>query len=418
MTRARILLLCSVGFAAGGCGDAAGDERPEQSSSSTGAGESSGSSTGDPVPETTGGASSGTEGDAGESSTGEPAQPATPWDWELPPGFPTPVVPESNPMTVEGVELGRHLFYDPRLSVDGTVSCSTCHDPALAFTDGKAVGEGATGELHTRGAMSLVNIAYAGTLAWANPELTDLESHALVPMFGTEPVEMGLVDEADLVARIEAEPKYAELFAAAYPGEPQPVTLEHATAALASFQRSLISGRAPFDRWFYDGDEDAVSDAVKRGWDLFNVPGECTYCHFGFNFSNSSYYEELPERPFEFHNTALYDLDGAGAYPEGNEGLYAFTGEAADMGKFKAPTLRNIALTAPYMHDGSIATLEEMLEHYATGGRTDSTLADHRMRTFTLKPAEVADLVAFFESLTDDAFLADSSHGNPWREGV
>lgn len=410
----------SVGLAA--CGEGPSAAATDESTSSTG--QTTTTPDGSPGSSTSrGGAESSssrastggpTADESGDSSSGEGPAEVTPWDWALPPGFPQPVVPDENPMTVEGVELGRHLFFDTRLSVDGTYACSSCHEPSKAFTDGLPMAEGVTGQVHTRGSMSLANVAYAGTLAWANPELLDLETHALVPMFGTEPVEMGLVDEIDLVARIVVEPVYEELFAAAYPGDPDPVTLEHVTQSLASFQRSLISGRAPFDRWFFEGDEDAVSDAVKRGWDLFNVPGECTYCHFGFNFSNASYFEGMPQRPLEFHNTALYNEDGAGAYPAGNEGLYAFSGDAADMGKFKSPTLRNIAVTAPYMHDGSIATLEEMLEHYAMGGRVESPNADHRMRTFTLKDDEIADLIAFFESLTDDAFLANPAHTDPW----
>lgn len=387
-----------------------------QAASTTDAPPESSTSSGGAASSTSEAGTGSTSAESGDSGSGERPGEVTPWDWALPPGFPQPVIPEGNPMTVEGVELGRHLFFDTRLSVDGSYACSSCHDPSTAFTDGLGTAQGVTGEVHTRGSMSLANVAYAGTLAWANPELLDLETHALVPMFGTEPVEMGLVDEADLVARIVAEPRYDDLFAAAYPEDAEPMTLEHVTQALASFQRSLISGRAPFDRWFFEGQEDAVSEAVKRGWDLFNVPGECTYCHFGFNFSNASYFEGMPERPMEFHNTALFNEDGEGAYPVGNEGLFNFSGEPADMGKFKSPTLRNIAVTAPYMHDGSIATLEEMLEHYATGGRVDSPNADHRMRTFTLKADEVADLVAFFESLTDDAFLANPAHADPWAQ--
>ncbi len=416
----RLRCVAVVGILALGCGDDAASS-----------GEDAGStgdvfeSTGVDDPTTPVGSAGTTElntttdepdGSSGEATTsgGEEPGDVTPWDWNLPPGFPAPLVPEDNPMTVEGVELGRHLFYDTRLSVDGSYACSTCHDPALAFTDGLAQAEGVTGQIHSRGSMSLANIAYAGTLAWANPELHDLESHALVPMFGTEPVEMGLTGEADLIARLEVEPRYAELFAAAYPGEPEPMTLEHVTHAIASFQRSLISGRSPFDRWFFEGDADAVSDEVKSGWELFNVPGECTYCHFGFNFSNTSYFEGMPQRPLEFQNTALYNLDGEGAYPEGNEGLFAFTGDPADMGAFKPPTLRNIAVTAPYMHDGSIATLEDMLEHYADGVRVESPIAHNQMRTFDLKPDEMADFVTFLEALTDDAFLSDPAHANPW----
>ncbi|MGH1346878.1 MAG: MbnH family di-heme enzyme [Nannocystales bacterium] len=421
MTRTRIL---GVVFALAACGDAPGTRSTDGSSGSTAeAGSTTASSDGGASSESSGGGttspratgSSGSSGaDSSETSTGAGPLEVTPWEWALPPGFPQPVVPQSNPMTVEGVELGRHLFFDTRLSVDGTYACSSCHDPESAFTDGLAMAEGVTGQIHTRGSMSLANVAYAGTLAWANPELLDLETHALVPMFGTEPVEMGLIDEDDLVSRIASEPVYDELFAAAYPTDADPITLAHVTQALASFQRSLISGRAPFDRWFFEGDEEAISEAAKRGWDLFNVPGECTYCHFGFNFSNASYFEGMPQRPLEFHNTALYNEDGQGGYPAGNEGLYAFSGEDADMGKFKSPTLRNIAVTAPYMHDGSIATLEEMLEHYSVGGRVESPNADHRMRTFTLKDDEVADLIAFFESLTDDAFLTNPAHADPW----
>ena len=421
----RLRLVVAATLSLSACGDdsqaGTGDDTSEGSSST-----SSGAATSGPDLEssssdgTTGAAETdetgSSTGSEGSSSTGKPPGEATPWEWALPSAFPMPLVPEDNPMTVEGVELGRHLFYDTRLSVDGSFACSTCHEPALAFTDGRAQAVGVTGQAHTRGSMSLANVAYASTLAWANPELLDLETHALVPMFGTVPVEMGLVDEADVIARIEGVPRYQELFAAAYPGDPEPMTLEHVTAAIASFQRSLISGTSPFDRWFYGGDEDAVSDAVKRGWELFNVPGECTYCHFGHNFSNASYFEGMPTRPYEFQNTALYNLDGQGAYPEGNEGLFSFTGDPADMGRFKAPTLRNIAVTAPYMHDGSIETLEDMLDHYSTGGREVSPLADAQMRVFELSESETADFVAFLESLTDEAFLTDPAHANPWDE--
>jgi cytochrome c peroxidase len=317
-------------------------------------------------------------------------------------------------MSAAKVELGRHLFYDTRLSQDGSYSCASCHQQALAFTDGLAHAEGVTGQLHPRSAMSLANVAYASSLAWANPSLVELEAHALGPLFGTAPVEQGLIDEADLLARIADEPRYDALFADAYPDDAQPRTLAHVAQAIAAFERTIISGRAPFDRWFFEGDESAISESAKRGWALFNFPGQCTYCHFNFDYSDSTYFASLPARTTPFHNTGLYDLDGAGAYPEGNEGLMRISGDPADMGKFKSPTLRNIAVTAPYMHDGSISTLQEVLEHYAAGGRAGGPLVDPRVKPFVLKADELADFLAFFDSLTDEALLTDPALADPW----
>lgn len=352
--------------------------------------------------------------DEDDGSTGTPVQPDQPWDWRLPPGYPLPWVPEDNPMSTAKVELGRHLFYDTRLSKDGTVSCASCHQQTLAFTDGRAHAVGVTGEQHPRSAMSLVDIAYSSSLAWADPALVRLEDQVARPMFGTHPVEMGLVDEADALARIADEPRYDALFADAFPDDAAPRTMDNLAKAIAAFERSLVSRSTPFDRWFFDGDEAAVSDAAKRGWELFNFPGQCTYCHFNFYFSDATYFDALPERTLEFHNTALYDLDGNGMCPPGSEGLFAHTGDPADMGKFRSPTLRNIAVTAPYMHDGSLATLDDVLDHYGNGGRTRSPLADHLMERFTLTDDERVDFIAFLESLTDEALLVDPALADPW----
>lgn len=386
--------------------------------------EASGTPAADPPADDTGdtGDASGTTAaspeDGSDATTDGPPQPppAEPWVWTLPPGFPEPFVPPDNPMSKAKVELGRHLFYDERLSVDGTYACATCHQQALAFTDGLARSEGATGQLHPRGSMTLVNVAYASSLAWADPTLIELETHALGPMFGDSPVELGLVDEADTISRIAGDPTYEDLFTAAYPDQADPLTLDNIVKALASFQRTIIAGRSPFDRFFFDGDQSAISDAAKRGWEAFNFPGECTYCHFNFAFSDSTYFAALPERTLAFHNTGLYNVDGHGGYPAGNEGLFNFTGDPADMGKFKSPTLRYIALTAPYMHDGSIETLEGVLEHYAQGGRAQTPRSDPQMKTFELTPRMVEDFIAFFESLTDDALLTDPAFANPWEQ--
>jgi len=345
--------------------------------------------------------------------------------WSLPPGFPPPVVPADNPMTVAKVELGRHLFYDARLSDNQTMSCATCHRQELAFTDGRAVSVGSTGEAHTRGSMSLANVAYATTFTWGHPYLAPLERQAEVPMFGRAPVELGLTSAAELEQRLRSLDGYAQLFAQAFPDDPEPIQVGNLIQALACFQRTLISGRSAYDHWVYDGDESAISESAQRGFELFNSERlECFHCHLGFAMTDHITYQGQRNPGVLFHNTGLYNLDGQGAYPEPNTGVYDVTRDPADMGKFKAPTLRNIAVTAPYMHDGSIATLSEVLDHYAAGGRTIDTgpyagvgsaspLVSDLVRGFTLSEQERADVMAFLESLTDPEFLEDPDLSDP-----
>ncbi len=358
----------------------------------------------------------------------DPAQPdaAQTYVWNLPKGFPRPYVPSGNPMTQAKVDLGRYLFYDTRLSVNGTSSCATCHKQDLAFTDGRAVGKGATGELHSRSAMSLVNVAYSGALTWSNPEMKDLEEQALVPMFGDHPIELGLPKGDGFLAKLAADPKYKTLFAQAFPGDPDAFTAQNAVKAIASFERSIVSARSPYDRYHYLGDDHAVSDAAKRGEVLFfNQHLSCFRCHGGFNFSDATVSENNPRRQPPFHNTGLYNLTGALSYQSPNVGAYEHTHAAADVGKFKTPTLRNIAVTAPYMHDGSIPTLEGVLDHYAAGGRTltsgphagvghDNPNKDPLIAGFTLTAADRADLIAFLESLTDEEVRHHPRFANPW----
>lgn len=356
------------------------------------------------------------------------ALPPDEWSWDLPPGVPRPNVPEDNPMTRAKVELGRHLFYDTRLSENRTQSCATCHIQALAFTDGRARAVGSTGEIHPRGSMSLANIAYSTTLTWANPNLQRLEHQALIPIFGEEPVEMGMSGREDeLAARLRASEVYPELFAQAFPGEPEPITLDGVTRALAVFQRSLISVNSAYER-FVRGDEGAVDDEVLAGEMLFfSEELECFHCHGGPFFTSSVDYQGKGFPEVEFFNTGLYNLDGEGRYPERNTGIHEFTGEARDMGRFRAPTLKNVAVTAPYMHDGSIATLEEVVDHYAAGGRTvhegplagvgsQSPLRSEFMVGFELSIEQKAALLKFLRSLTDEEFLSDPRYADPWIE--
>lgn len=339
---------------------------------------------------------------------------AADYQWNLPKGFPKPYVPADNPMSEAKVELGRYLFFDTRLSVNGKSSCATCHNQELAFTDGRAVGLGATGESHTRGAMSLVNVAWSASLTWSNPEMKSLEKQALVPMFGEHPIELGLREGGPFLATVRADAQYRVLFERAFPdqAESERVTTLNITRAIASFERSIVSARSPYDRYHYGGEDNAVSDAAKRGEVLFfNQHLSCFRCHGGFNFTDTTVSERNPERAIEFHNTGLYK-----PYPAPNIGIAEFTRRPEDSGKFKAPTLRNIALTAPYMHDGSIATLEGVLDHYAAGGRAhDNANKDPLIGGFTLTPQDRADLIEFLKSLTDTELIRDPRFANPWK---
>ena len=286
---------------------------------------------------------------------------------------------------------------------------------------------GITGQDTPRNSMSLVNVGYASTLTWANPHLLSLEQQALVPLLGQDPVEMGMsgADE-EMIARLEADPIYPPLFKAAYPEVDGEISFATVTRALASFQRTIISARSPYDRYRYEGDIDAVSDAVIRGESLFfSEKFECHHCHNGINFNDTVFHERDPNGQRAFHNTGLYNLDEAGAYPAHDPGVMDITGRPEDMGRFKAPSLRNIALTAPYMHDGSIGTLDGVIDHYAAGGRTitegkyagvgsDNPLKSSFIPGFEISEQERADLLAFLNALTDETVLTNPAYSNPW----
>lgn len=330
--------------------------------------------------------------------------------------LPEPRIPADNPMTAAKVRLGRLLFYDKRMSVNATTSCATCHRQELAFTDGRAVAVGATGQAHPRSAMSLVNVAYDGAFNWSDPTVHSLEEQALKPMFSTSPVELGVVKPA-LLKLIRSDHTYRPLFPRVFPNEADPYTIANVAKALATFERTIVSTESPYDRFHLHNDENAIPESAKRGEILFFLDGgpNCFHCHRGFNFSDTT----------QFHNTGLYNLAGQFSYPPPNRGLFEHTGRMADVGKFKAPTLRNIAVTAPYMHDGSIATLNEVLSHYAEGGRTIATgplaglghnnpVKDKLVGGFNLTPQNRADLIAFLNSLTDEKLLHDPRFADPW----
>ncbi|HUD97468.1 MAG TPA: di-heme enzyme [Woeseiaceae bacterium] len=348
-----------------------------------------------------------------------------PFHWPLPAGVPLPAVPADNPMSDVKVALGRRLFYDERLSVTGTMSCATCHRQSLAFTDGLPRSVGATGERHPRGSMSLVNVAYASRLTWANHLLARLETQALTPMFGEQPIEMGLSGrESTVTGLLRHDPYYRNIFPQAFPGDADPYSVLNTVRALSTFVRTIVSFESPYDRYLR-GDQGALSAAQVRGLGLFfSERLECFHCHGGLNFTDSSTHADASVESVGFHNNGLYNIDGAGGYPPENTGLLELTGDRWDTGRFKAPTLRNIAVTAPYMHDGSIVDLPAVIDHYARGGRRidagpyagDGSRNPYKsefLRGFELTAEEHSDLLAFLESLTDRKVLTDEALADP-----
>jgi cytochrome c peroxidase len=353
-------------------------------------------------------------------------EPSPRYDFDLPKGFPEPLVPRDNPMTPEKVVLGRALFFDERLSGNGTMACASCHDRAKGFADGKVKPSGSTGEMLPRNAMGLANVAYFPLLTWGNPTLKSLEEQALVPMFGELPVELGITGaEETVLDRFRKDTESRAAFVAAFPMDADPITFPNIAKAIASFERTLISGGAPYDRYTYGGEPDALSDAAKRGMDLFfSERLECYHCHSGMNFTTAFRSAATTIEEMDFQNTGLYNLGTDGSYPPGGDGLFEFTTNPSDKGKFRVPSLRNIALTGPYMHDGSMATLAEVIDHYAAGGRTilegpfagDGTKSPNKsplVKGFSITPEEKADVLAFLESLTDPAFVAQDEASAP-----
>jgi len=351
---------------------------------------------------------------------GSPTQPEA-FQWAKPDWAPAPLAPADNPMSSAKVQLGRFLFYDKRLSIDQSMSCASCHQQAKAFTDGERTHRGVNGLSGTRNAMTLTNAAYYPTYTWANPIITSLERQMLVPLFGDHPLEMGMVGHEDeLIARLAADPDYPQLFATAFSEDGGRINLANVTKAIAAFERTLLSFNSPYDR-YKQGDDSAISAAAKRGESLFfGERLECYHCHDGVNFTDNNIQQgqAFPEQGF--HNTGLYNEDGNGAYKPWDHGLRDVTLRAEDEGAFRTPTLRNVAVTAPYMHDGSLPTLDVVIrQHYAVkghsaiAGKGPNPLRSEFIEGFKLSNREVQDLIAFLNSLTDQSFLTNPAFSDP-----
>lgn len=273
-----------------------------------------------------------------------------------------------NVLTADKIELGRALFFDPRLSADGTISCATCHLPQLAFTDGRQQSQGIGGLTGLRHAPTIINRAFAKKQFW-DGSAASLEEQAKGPLIN--PTEMGMASHTAVVSRVEAITDYRKWFKRVFRGA---VSIDKLTKAIAAFERTLLSGNAKYDR-FKAGDKQALSASEQRGLALFEDKARCNQCHSGFNFTDE-----------EYHNIGVgwdkrrIDL-----------GRYTVTALQRDIGTFKTPTLREVARTAPYMHDGSMASLDEVIEFYDKGGIANPFL-DSEMRRLKLTMEQVLDL--------------------------
>ena len=348
-------------------------------------------------------------------------------------GLPEVPIPEDNPQTEAKIQLGDVLYHDPQFSIDGKVSCATCHAKEKAFTDHLTVSKGFTDEkgirMGTRNAPTVINAAYYKTQFW-DGRVPSLEEQAKLPPIN--PVEGGLHSWDDIVKKLKKDPYYSKEIAKVFGIEPSEITIDHFAKAIASFERTVISGNSKFDRYMYGGEKEALNEEEKRGLEVFLGQGRCVSCH-----TISQTHALFTDNKFHNLGVGFKALKGktqkvASAYlkalhQKGDDkeigkdelvledkafselGRLAITNEVDDTGAFKTSTLRNIAKTAPYMHDGSLKTLTEVVEWYNFGGRMSpddpvSPFLDGGIRPLNLTTEQVLDLVAFLKALTSPEF--------------
>ena len=323
----------------------------------------------------------------------------TPYSLEIPSTLPPIAIPLDNPLTEEGVALGRMLFYDPILSGDETQACASCHMQASGFTDSARFSTGIDGLQGGRNAMVAFNLAWSPTMFW-DGRAGSLEEQALGPVIN--PIEMHET-WPNATEKLNVHSEYPDLFKKAF--DIDEIDSNYVVKAIAQFERTLISGNSKWDKWIRG--EVMLTEQELRGWDLFNIDGpyvgaDCFHCHGAPHFTD-----------FTFHNNGLdtdetfFDL-----------GLYEVTESNLDKAKFKTPTLRNIEVSGPYMHDGRFTSLEEVVEHYNSGGHSSSTV-DPLMKNIgeglLLSPEDKLALVAFLRTLTDEEFLSNQDFSNPFE---
>jgi cytochrome c peroxidase len=351
-------------------------------------------------------------------------------------GLPPVPTPADNPQTPEKIALGEKLFHDTRFSSTSQVSCATCHEPGRAFTDSPLkTSRGIRGLTGTRNSPTVFNAAYAPALFW-DGRSPSLEDQALHPFLN--PVEMGLPSHDPILAVVRSDPEYARSFQQVFGKTGETIGIKEVTQAIASFERTVLAGDLPFDRWYFRGEQSALGPIAVRGFQVFTGQGRCVSCHVieqnqalftDQRFHNigvgiNALQAEVPRLAGQFLEAkakgAQLDL-AVLTDPNSSElGRFAVTNQFDELGAFKTPTLRNIALTAPYMHDGSLKTLAEVIEHYNNGGAVDSKVKVNPylsggIRPLNLSPGQKADLAAFMETLTSPQAAQPTKAGGPKR---
>lgn len=342
-------------------------------------------------------------------------------------GLPPLPVPADNPQTAVKVRLGDKLFNDKRFSATGDVSCATCHDPNKAFTDSPLkTSEGIHKSRGTRNAPTVINAAFFERMFWDGREPT-LERQATQPLIN--PIEMGLPEDyAPMLKIVRSDPEYQALFTQAFGKQGDAVGLTEISKAMASFERTIVAGNSPFDRWYFGGDKTAMSDAAQRGYKVFIGQGRCVSCHVISQndalFSDNRFHNlnvgfqrigsDTRRYAFAFSDAKRRGVkvdDAVLADAKASElGRFAVDDQWTDLGAFKTPTLRNVEVTGPYMHDGSLAKLEDVVEFYNKGGKVEDVdpVNDYQsggIRPLNLEEPQKADLVAFLKALTSPQYV-------------
>lgn len=322
-----------------------------------------------------------------------------------------------NQTSATKIELGRYLFYDTRLSYNGTKSCSSCHDPQFAFTDGYRTSAGADGYNVKRNAPSLLNSRYNLSLTWADSSIKSFESQMLFPLFNEHPKELGWkLNEQQIIRQIESVEFYRTLFHKAFPKIQKPITLQNIITAIAKFEDQLVAFGSVYDDYLR-GNKKAMNQTAIKGMQLFySEKLGCGNCH------------RLTDKPIlnKFYNTGLYNIGEEGDYPTADQGLFESTKNSFDKGKFRVPSLRNVMITAPYTHDGTVANIADMIDIYQRGGRFiqdgenrgDGKLNRNKSKLingFSISQQEKLSLIAFLSCLTDTSFMQQKKILNPFN---